>query len=87
MSIKEKNRFGLYIVAINITLILFMLTGDDANLSYAIASIVSAVIALAFNIGILIQSKKKTLNIISLILNIIVFISLIAYTIATYKLI
>lgn len=87
MTMKEKNRFGIYLVAINLILILFMLTSSETNLIYAITAIVSATIAIIFNIILLKQSQKKTLNIIALILNAIILIGLIIYTITKYNLI
>lgn len=82
MSMKEKNRFGLYIIAINIILILFLLTDSNANLEYMVTSCVSAFIAIIFNIVVLIKGKKKVINVSSLIVNIIIFAVVIIYTLS-----
>lgn len=80
MSMKEKNRFGLYIIAINITLILFLITDANADLKYMISACVSALIAIIFNISVLVKGKKKLINTISLVINILILVSTIIYT-------
>ena len=81
MEKNETNKFGIYIVLINIIITLFMLTSKDINTSYYIITIISNIIAIIFNIYIIKNTKKKTLNIISLILNMLILFCIIIYTI------
>lgn len=83
----EKNKFGLYVVLINIILTLFMLTNDNIDLSYYIVTIISNVVAIIFSIYILKHDKKKILDIIFLICNILILILVIIYTLLQYKII
>lgn len=87
MNIFEKKHISFYVVLINIALILFMLTDDNTDLSYAVTAGISSIIAIIFNTGILIHSKNKTLNVISLVINVLIFFALIIYTIKKYNLI
>ena len=85
MKEKDKNRFGLYIIAINIILILFLLTEEKSDINYGIVAIVSSIVAILFNIKILVNTKKKIHNSISLIINVIIFIFLVYFVITKYN--
>ncbi len=87
MKEKDKNRFGLYIIAINIILILFLLTEEKSDINYGIVAIVSSIVAILFNIKILVNTKKKIHNSISLIINVIIFIFLVYFVITKYNII
>ena len=87
MKEKDKNRFGLYIIAINIILILFLLTEEKSDINYGIVAIVSSIVAILFNIKILVNTKKKIHNSISLISNVIIFIFLVYFVITKYNII
>ena len=87
MKEKDKNRFGLYIIAINIILILFLLTEEKSDINYGIVAIVSSIVAILFNIKILVKKKKKIHNSISLIINVIIFIFLVYFVITKYNII
>lgn len=87
MKEKDKNRFGLYIIAINIILILFLLTEEKSDINYGIVAIVSSIVAILFNIKILVNTKKKIHNSISLIINIIIFLFLVYFVITKYNII
>lgn len=87
MKEKDKNRFGLYIIAINIILILFLLTEEKFDINYGIVAIVSSIVAILFNIKILVNTKKKIYNSISLIINIIIFLFLVYFVITKYNII
>ena len=87
MKEKDKNRFGLYIIAINIILILFLLTEEKSDINYGIVAIVSSIAAILFNIKILVNTKKKIHNSISLIINVIIFIFLVYFVITKYNII
>ena len=87
MKEKDKNRFGLYIIAINIILILFLLTEEKSDINYGIVAIVSSIVAILFNIKILVNTKKKIHNTISLIINVIIFIFLVYFVITKYNII
>lgn len=87
MKEKDKNRFGLYIIAINIILILFLLTEEKSDINYGIVAIVSSIVAILFNIKILVNTKKKIYNSISLIINVIIFIFLVYFVITKYNII
>lgn len=87
MKNTEIDKFGIYIVLINITLILFMITNEQASIINYVVAAISALVAIVFNIIILKHGKKKILNIISLIINILIFLSTIIYTLIKYKII
>ena len=87
MKEKDKNRFGLYIIAINIILILFLLTEEKSDIHHGIVAIVSSIVAILFNIKILVNTKKKIYNSISLIINIIIFLFLVYFVITKYNII
>ena len=87
MKEKDKNRFGLYIIAINIILILFLLTEEKSDINYGIVAIVSSIVAILFNIKILLNTKKKIHNSISLIIKVIIFIFLVYFVITKYNII
>ena len=87
MKEKDKNRFGLYIIAINIILILFLLTEEKSDINYGIVAIVSSIVAILFNIKILVNTKKKIHNSISLIINVIIIIFLDYFVITKYNII
>lgn len=73
-NMKEYNRIGIYIFLINIALVLFMITSESTMwLNYTIA-ILSTIVAIALNIYFLIKAKKKTINIVFLVFNIITLI-------------
>lgn len=87
MKIYEKDKFGSLIVLINIIITLFMLSTKDINYSYYIVTIISNVIAIIFSIYIIKHAKKKIINIISLIINLLILIAVIIYTLIKYNII
>lgn len=87
MNKKEIDKFGIYILIINVIIILFMITSKNALISYYIVSIISNIIAIVFNSMIIKECKKKKINIITLIINLLVLIILIGYTLIKFNII
>lgn len=88
MKFKEIDKFGINIVLINVILILFMLTTKiDEKIVLIIVASVSNIAAIIFNVLVLKKSNKKTINIITLIVNILILIGLIIYGLVVYKVI
>ncbi len=70
-NMKEYNRIGIYIFLINIALALFMITSESTMWLNYTAAILSTIVAITLNIYFLIKAKKKTINIVFLVFNII----------------
>ena len=72
MNFKENDKFGIYILLINIIISLFLLSTEGEKGPLIITAIVSNGVALVFNIVALAKSKKKLVNIVTLVLNVLV---------------
>lgn len=75
----KKDNFGITVVLINIVLSLFLLTIKEDKISYFIVTIISNIIAVIFSIFVLKNQNKKLMNIVSLVLNVFIFICVIMY--------
>lgn len=72
MNEKENNRFGIYVLLTNIIISLFLLSSEGDKEPLIITTLVSNVVAIVFNLFVLFKSKKKIINILTLIINVIV---------------
>lgn len=72
MNFKENDKFGIYILAINIIISLFLLSTEGEKMPLIITAVVSNGVAIIFNIVAIIKAKKKLTNIITLFLNVLV---------------
>lgn len=74
MKEKENNRFGIYILLINIIISLFLLSSEGDKLPFIITTLVSNIIAIIFNIVVIIKSNKRIVNYVTGVGNILVLL-------------
>ena len=72
MNFKENDKFGIYILLINIIISLFLLSTEGEKMPLIITAVVSNGVAIIFNIVAIMKAKKKLINIVTLVLNALV---------------
>lgn len=77
----RKSKAGIYILIVNILYILMILTNDTELLVKLITTIISGFIAVTLNGYMIKMTKRKKINVICFILNIIILNILLMYPI------
>ena len=72
MNFKENDKFGIYILLINIIISLFLLSTEGEKGPLIITAVVSNGVAIIFNIVAIMKAKKKLINIVTLVLDALV---------------
>lgn len=80
----KKSHAGIYILIVNILYILTTMTDDEELIIRLITMMISAIIAVILNGQMIKIAKRKKINIICFILNIIVLNSLIMHYIFNF---
>lgn len=84
MKFSEIKKVGLSIFLLNLVLVLFIMTGSGDLLGNLVVCIISSIIACCLNGYYLYKTKKSAINIIACVLNFIMLIGLITYSIVKF---
>lgn len=84
MKFNETKKVGLDIFFINVILLLFIYSQDGLSVMNLILAALSSLIALGLNIYYLYRGSKTKINKIFLVLNAIVFLTVIIYMIIRF---